>query len=202
MCMWLWLEREERVRKQCWTIQAWTSAEEQWVQMHLSSWQVLISKPKHTELHNVTCHSTCTVHWPVISFFSPCFTFFVKVDDYTVRSSADLGPLILVRLEKQKYWVEDNWFCRYVKVSVPGQRLSYTFPCYRWLVGDGVLVELREGAGQFCNIWNVTFTAWLMQQTNTSFLLFPSYSQDVDGWHITTGDVTQKGWASGETEDI
>uniref|UniRef100_A0A673FQ53 Arachidonate 5-lipoxygenase-like n=1 Tax=Sinocyclocheilus rhinocerous TaxID=307959 RepID=A0A673FQ53_9TELE len=61
--------------------------------------------------------------------------------------AADLGPLILVRLEKQKYWVEDNWFCLYVKVSVPGQRCSYTFPCYRWLVGDKVVVELREGTG-------------------------------------------------------
>lgn len=69
------------------------------------------------------------------------------MDDYTVKSAADLGRLILVRLEKQKYWVEDNWFCRYVKVSVPGQRCSYTFPCYRWLVGDKVVVELREGTG-------------------------------------------------------
>ncbi|XP_073692356.1 arachidonate 12-lipoxygenase, 12S-type [Garra rufa] len=67
------------------------------------------------------------------------------VDDYTVKSASDLGPLILVRLEKQKYWVEDNWFCRYVKVSVPGERRSYTFPCYRWLVGDKVVIELREG---------------------------------------------------------
>uniref|UniRef100_A0A672QIN1 Arachidonate 5-lipoxygenase-like n=1 Tax=Sinocyclocheilus grahami TaxID=75366 RepID=A0A672QIN1_SINGR len=70
------------------------------------------------------------------------------VDDYTVKSAADLGPLILVRLEKQKYWVEDNWFCLYVKVSVPGQRSSYTFPCYRWLVGDKVVVELREGTAK------------------------------------------------------
>ncbi|KAK2913679.1 hypothetical protein Q8A67_002078 [Cirrhinus molitorella] len=70
------------------------------------------------------------------------------VDDYTVKSSADLGPLILVRLEKQKYWVEDNWFCRYVKVSIPGERCSYTFPCYRWLVGDKVVVELREGTAK------------------------------------------------------
>uniref|UniRef100_A0A672PS29 Arachidonate 12-lipoxygenase, 12S-type-like n=1 Tax=Sinocyclocheilus grahami TaxID=75366 RepID=A0A672PS29_SINGR len=70
------------------------------------------------------------------------------VDDYTVKSAADLGPLILVRLEKQKYWVEDNWFCRYVKVSVPGERCSYTFPCYRWLVGDKVVVELREGTAK------------------------------------------------------
>uniref|UniRef100_A0A673IZ02 Arachidonate 12-lipoxygenase, 12S-type-like n=1 Tax=Sinocyclocheilus rhinocerous TaxID=307959 RepID=A0A673IZ02_9TELE len=70
------------------------------------------------------------------------------VDDYTVKSAADLGPLILVRLEKQKYWMEDNWFCRYVKVSVPGERCSYTFPCYRWLVGDKVVVELREGTAK------------------------------------------------------
>jgi len=72
----------------------------------------------------------------------------LQEDDYTVSSAADLGPLILVRLEKQKYWVEDNWFCRYVKVRVPGERCIYTFPCYRWLVGDGVVVELREGTGQ------------------------------------------------------
>lgn len=70
------------------------------------------------------------------------------VDDYIVKSDTDLGPLILVRLEKHKYFVEDNWFCRYVKVSVPGERCCYTFPCYRWLVGDGVFVELREGTAK------------------------------------------------------
>lgn len=70
------------------------------------------------------------------------------VDDYIVKSDTDLGPLILVRLEKHKYFIEDNWFCRYVKVSVPGERCCYTFPCYRWLVGDGVFVELREGTAK------------------------------------------------------
>ncbi|XP_056317349.1 arachidonate 12-lipoxygenase, 12S-type [Danio aesculapii] len=70
------------------------------------------------------------------------------VDDYVVKSDTDLGPLILVRLEKHKYFIEDNWFCRYVKVSVPGERGCYTFPCYRWLVGDGVFVELREGTAK------------------------------------------------------
>ncbi|XP_052010593.1 polyunsaturated fatty acid lipoxygenase ALOX12-like [Xyrauchen texanus] len=70
------------------------------------------------------------------------------VDDYIVRCAADLGRLILVRLEKKKYWVEDNWFCNYVKVSVPGEISSHTFPCYRWLVGDGVMVELREGTAK------------------------------------------------------
>lgn len=53
----------------------------------------------------------------------------------------------MVRLEKQKYWVEDNWFCRYVKVEPPGGRRELNFPCYRWLIGD-VKVELREGTGR------------------------------------------------------
>ncbi|XP_076001029.1 arachidonate 12-lipoxygenase, 12S-type isoform X2 [Genypterus blacodes] len=66
------------------------------------------------------------------------------VDKYQVKSSAPLGPLLLVRLEKRKYWVEDNWFCRNVTVEPPGGDRELTFPCYRWLVGD-VGVELREG---------------------------------------------------------
>lgn len=53
----------------------------------------------------------------------------------------------MVRLEKQKYWVEDNWFCRYVKVEPPGGRSELKFPCYRWLIGD-VKVEIREGTGR------------------------------------------------------
>lgn len=126
------------------------------------------------------------VHMPLENvadqFCSPFFTFFVKVDDYTVQSPVDLGPLILVRLEKKKYWVEDNWFCRYVKVSVPGERLSYTFPCYRWLVGDGVVVELREGAGQLCNIWKVSFSCVCNKLILP--LLFSSLSQP-KSWVMT-----------------
>uniref|UniRef100_A0A8C7CND9 Arachidonate 12-lipoxygenase, 12S-type-like n=1 Tax=Oncorhynchus kisutch TaxID=8019 RepID=A0A8C7CND9_ONCKI len=66
------------------------------------------------------------------------------VDEYKVCSPAPLGPLLLVRLEKQRYWVEDNWFCRYVTVEPPGGGIALTFPCYRWLIGD-VKVEIREG---------------------------------------------------------
>ncbi|XP_030635846.1 arachidonate 12-lipoxygenase, 12S-type [Chanos chanos] len=69
------------------------------------------------------------------------------VDDYTVHTTSPLGRILLVRLEKEKYWVEDNWFCRYVKVAVPGDAAHLTFPCYRWLVGN-VKVELREGAAK------------------------------------------------------
>lgn len=72
---------------------------------------------------------------------------FHQVDKYTVSSSAPLGSLLLVRLEKQRYWVEDNWFCRYVKVEPPGGASVLTFPCYRWLVGD-IKLEIREGSGR------------------------------------------------------
>uniref|UniRef100_A0AAY4BZZ1 Uncharacterized protein n=1 Tax=Denticeps clupeoides TaxID=299321 RepID=A0AAY4BZZ1_9TELE len=69
------------------------------------------------------------------------------VDQYTVKSSAPLGRLLLVKLEKQRYWVEDNWFCRYVVVEPPGAGGVLTFPCYRWLVGN-VKLEIREGAAK------------------------------------------------------
>lgn len=68
------------------------------------------------------------------------------MDQYKVSSPSSLGSLLLVRLEKQRYWVEDNWFCRYVKVQPPGETTVLTFPCYRWLVGD-VKMEIREGTG-------------------------------------------------------
>uniref|UniRef100_A0A665V865 Arachidonate 12-lipoxygenase n=1 Tax=Echeneis naucrates TaxID=173247 RepID=A0A665V865_ECHNA len=70
------------------------------------------------------------------------------VDQYKVTSRSPLGSLLLVRLEKQRYWVEDNWFCRYVTVELPGED-KVTFPCYRWLVGD-VKVEIRAGMGKIC----------------------------------------------------
>ncbi|XP_041738607.1 arachidonate 12-lipoxygenase, 12S-type [Coregonus clupeaformis] len=69
------------------------------------------------------------------------------VDEYKVCSPAPLGPLLLVRLEKQRYWVEDNWFCRYVTVEPPGGGTALTFPCYRWLIGD-IKVEIREGTAK------------------------------------------------------
>ncbi|RVE60237.1 hypothetical protein OJAV_G00178890 [Oryzias javanicus] len=66
------------------------------------------------------------------------------VDQYKVASPSPLGSVLLVRLEKQKYWVEDNWFCRYVSVEPDDGGKVQTFPCYRWLVGD-VTMEIREG---------------------------------------------------------
>lgn len=70
-----------------------------------------------------------------------------QVDEYKVTSPSHLGSLLLVRLEKQRYWLEDNWFCCYVTVEPPGGDTVLTFPCYRWLIGD-VKVEIREGTGR------------------------------------------------------
>nr|XP_046236199.1 arachidonate 12-lipoxygenase, 12S-type [Scatophagus argus] len=69
------------------------------------------------------------------------------VDQYKVNSPSPLGSLLLVRLEKQRYWVEDNWFCRYVSVQPPGEDKALIFPCYRWLIGD-VKIEIREGTAK------------------------------------------------------
>ncbi|XP_041094243.1 polyunsaturated fatty acid lipoxygenase ALOX12-like isoform X2 [Polyodon spathula] len=73
-----------------------------------------------------------------------------QVDEYEIPSPVLLGRLQFVRLEKRRYWVEDNWFCRSVSVRTPGGD-THSFPCYRWLVGD-VTIELREGqAKKLCD---------------------------------------------------
>ncbi|XP_029310267.1 arachidonate 12-lipoxygenase, 12S-type [Cottoperca gobio] len=69
------------------------------------------------------------------------------VDEYNVTSPSPLGTLLLVRLEKQRYWLEDNWFCRYVTVEPPGGDKVLTFPCYRWFIGD-IKVEIRESTAK------------------------------------------------------
>ncbi|XP_028996207.1 arachidonate 12-lipoxygenase, 12S-type [Betta splendens] len=69
------------------------------------------------------------------------------VDQYKVTSPSPLGALLLVRLEKTRYWVEDNWFCRYVTVEPPAGDRVLTFPCYRWFTGD-VTIEIREGTAK------------------------------------------------------
>ncbi|XP_034464236.1 arachidonate 5-lipoxygenase [Hippoglossus hippoglossus] len=65
------------------------------------------------------------------------------VDSYEVRVEEDLGELVLVKIEKRKYWVQDDWYCKYITVKTPfGDYLE--FPCFRWLVGDKEVV-LRDG---------------------------------------------------------
>ncbi|XP_072904988.1 arachidonate 12-lipoxygenase, 12S-type [Hemitrygon akajei] len=69
-----------------------------------------------------------------------------SVHEYGVESEKDLGCIWWVQLDKEKFLVEDNWFCRYVMVRPPSGE-SLVFPCYRWLCHNDS-VCLREGAAK------------------------------------------------------
>uniref|UniRef100_UPI003AAA3D8C polyunsaturated fatty acid 5-lipoxygenase isoform X3 n=1 Tax=Centroberyx gerrardi TaxID=166262 RepID=UPI003AAA3D8C len=65
------------------------------------------------------------------------------VDSYDVTVGEHLGEIVLVKIEKKKYWVQDDWYCRYITVKTPtGDYVE--FPCFRWLVDDKEVV-LRDG---------------------------------------------------------
>ncbi|TWW78903.1 polyunsaturated fatty acid 5-lipoxygenase-like [Takifugu flavidus] len=65
------------------------------------------------------------------------------VDSYDVRAGEDLGEIVLVKVQKRKFWVDDDWYCRYITVKTPaGDYVE--FPCFRWLVDDKEVV-LRDG---------------------------------------------------------
>uniref|UniRef100_A0A4W5PFA6 Uncharacterized protein n=1 Tax=Hucho hucho TaxID=62062 RepID=A0A4W5PFA6_9TELE len=65
------------------------------------------------------------------------------VDSYDVTVVENLGEMELVKIEKNKYWVQDDWYCKYITVKTPyGDYIEY--PCFRWLVDDKEVV-LRDG---------------------------------------------------------
>ncbi|XP_035982697.1 polyunsaturated fatty acid 5-lipoxygenase [Fundulus heteroclitus] len=65
------------------------------------------------------------------------------IDSYDVKVGENLGDIVLVKIEKKKYWMLDDWYCRYVTVKTPsGDYVE--FPCFRWLVDDKEVV-LRDG---------------------------------------------------------
>ncbi|KAM9365647.1 polyunsaturated fatty acid 5-lipoxygenase-like isoform 2-T2 [Pholidichthys leucotaenia] len=65
------------------------------------------------------------------------------IDSYDVTVGENLGDIVLVKIEKKKYWMHDDWYCRYITVKTPcGEYLE--FPCFRWLVDDKEVV-LRDG---------------------------------------------------------
>ncbi|CAB1312819.1 unnamed protein product [Coregonus sp. 'balchen'] len=65
------------------------------------------------------------------------------VDSYDVTVGENLGEMELVKIEKKKYWVHDDWYCKYITVKTPfGDYVE--FPCFRWLVDDKEVV-LRDG---------------------------------------------------------
>ncbi|XP_015241031.1 PREDICTED: arachidonate 5-lipoxygenase [Cyprinodon variegatus] len=65
------------------------------------------------------------------------------VDSYDLKVDENLGDIMLVKIEKKKYWMLDDWYCRYITVKTPlGDYVE--FPCFRWLVDDKEVV-LRDG---------------------------------------------------------
>ncbi|XP_036402627.1 polyunsaturated fatty acid 5-lipoxygenase [Megalops cyprinoides] len=65
------------------------------------------------------------------------------VDSYDVNVAENLGDIELVKIEKRKYWVQDDWYCRYITVKTPsGEYIE--FPCFRWVTDDKEIV-LRDG---------------------------------------------------------
>lgn len=58
----------------------------------------------------------------------------------------ELGDIHLVKIEKRKYWLHDDWYLKYITLKTPsGDYVE--FPCYRWITGEGEIV-LRDGRGE------------------------------------------------------
>ncbi|XP_039089677.1 polyunsaturated fatty acid 5-lipoxygenase isoform X1 [Hyaena hyaena] len=65
------------------------------------------------------------------------------VDSYDVTVDEELGDIQLVKIEKRKYWIHDDWYLKYITLKTPyGDYIE--FPCYRWITGEGEIV-LRDG---------------------------------------------------------
>ncbi|XP_056903155.1 polyunsaturated fatty acid 5-lipoxygenase-like [Takifugu flavidus] len=67
----------------------------------------------------------------------------MAVDTYVIDIKEDLGEIIMVKLQKEKFLVFDDWYCRSITVKTPSGQ-SVEFPCFRWLVDDKEVV-LRDG---------------------------------------------------------
>ncbi|XP_075384029.1 polyunsaturated fatty acid 5-lipoxygenase isoform X3 [Tenrec ecaudatus] len=65
------------------------------------------------------------------------------VDSYDVTVDEELGEIQLVKIEKRKYWLHDDWYLKYITLKTPyGDYIE--FPCYRWITGEGEII-LRDG---------------------------------------------------------
>ncbi|XP_066524198.1 polyunsaturated fatty acid 5-lipoxygenase-like isoform X3 [Hoplias malabaricus] len=66
-----------------------------------------------------------------------------EVDSYDITVEQNLGEIELVKIIKEKYWTQDDWYCKYIALKTPaGDYIE--FPCFRWIVDDKEVV-LRNG---------------------------------------------------------
>ncbi|XP_036448330.1 hydroperoxide isomerase ALOXE3-like [Colossoma macropomum] len=65
--------------------------------------------------------------------------------EYTVKTEASLGKILLIGLEKEQFlpFFDDDWFCCKVVVKTPDSEELH-FPCYCW-IKERQLVYVREG---------------------------------------------------------
>ncbi|XP_051757082.1 polyunsaturated fatty acid 5-lipoxygenase-like isoform X2 [Ctenopharyngodon idella] len=66
---------------------------------------------------------------------------------FDVCAKKDLGDIVQVKLEKEKHFVNFQWFCKHIKVKTPSEKF-FEFPCHRWLVGKNEVIIIREGSAQ------------------------------------------------------
>ncbi|XP_037255368.1 polyunsaturated fatty acid 5-lipoxygenase isoform X1 [Falco rusticolus] len=85
----------------------------------------------------VLCGSSCEACWRGAGAKGG------QVDSYDVTVEEDLGEIQLIKIEKRKYWYQDDWYLKYITVKTPmGDYLE--FPCYRWITDEKEIV-LRDG---------------------------------------------------------
>ncbi|XP_056329877.1 polyunsaturated fatty acid 5-lipoxygenase-like isoform X2 [Danio aesculapii] len=69
-----------------------------------------------------------------------------KVVSIDIHVEETLGEILLVKLEKEKFLINDDWYCRSISVTAPTGD-CFEFPCYRWIADQKELV-LLEGRGR------------------------------------------------------
>ncbi|KAM3861094.1 arachidonate 12-lipoxygenase, 12R-type-like [Diretmus argenteus] len=76
-----------------------------------------------------------------------------KTGTYTVKSTEPLGDLLLVKVDKDPYFLrgENQWFCTKIVVTTPENDVIL-FPCHRW-VSRGENVELRPAKEHVQDHW-------------------------------------------------
>lgn len=82
----------------------------------------------------------------MLKFILPSTTL-LQTRTYTVSTSVPLGKLLLLKVEKDPYFLlpEDEWYCSKFVVTPPGGD-DILFPCHRW-ISRAEVVELRGGKG-------------------------------------------------------
>lgn len=146
-----------------------------------------------------------------------CFLTFVLYSDfqtgaYTIKTSMSLGKLLLVKAEKDPFFLisEDEWYCSRIVVTTPEGDVVL-FPCYRW-ISRGELVELRGGRGLLKNEMAIHYKLMMLISLNVFqtllyfafdffFLFFfetvfiPHSYEGFWGWS-SSADWPQKKWAT------